>query len=68
MSETKCYVCLECKMNIQADGVELAQEKKVSAQLQRNIDYWVNQYNELYRQYMIKDLSQYLGGSNDESL
>ena len=55
-------------MNIQADGVELAQEKKVSAQLQRNIDYWVNQYNELYRQYMIKDLSQYLGGSNDESL
>ena len=57
----------ERKMRATIDQLklELAQEKKVSAQLQRNIDYWVNQYNELYRQYMIKDLSQYLGGSND---
>lgn len=58
----------ERKMRATIDQLklELAQEKKVGAQLQRNIDYWVNQYNELHRQYMIKDLSQHLGRNTYE--
>lgn len=45
---------------------DLDREQGVTEQLQRNIDYWVNQYNELHRQYMIKDLSQHLGRNTYE--
>lgn len=31
MAETKCYVCLECLMNIQADAVEYGRSKERAA-------------------------------------